>query len=57
MNLSFEAAVKEVIDWLKTNQLIYSLIAIGFRLVMGGPHRYKPEIITEDVLKDIDHSI
>jgi acetate kinase len=52
MSLNFEAAVKEVIQWLKANQLIYPLIAIGFRLVMGGPNRYKAELIREDVLKD-----
>lgn len=53
VNLHFNAVVKVVIEWLKNNQTIYSLIAIGFRLVMGGPRRYKPEVITEEVLRDL----
>src|SRR5690606_4714466 len=52
--LNFNAAVKEVINWLKTKQIVHPLIAIGFRLVMGGPYRYKPEIITEEVIKDLN---
>lgn len=52
-HLSFSDALMEAIEWLKRNEAIYPLIAIGFRLVMGGPAHYKAEIITEEVVKDL----
>lgn len=57
ININFSKGVKEVIQWLKANQLIYPLVAIGFRLVMGGSNRYKAELITENVLKDLNQFI
>lgn len=51
---NLDAAVKEVIDWLKSNGHHYNLSAIGHRLVQGGPDHRQPEIITPGLLKTLD---
>jgi len=49
-----DAAVKEVIRWLKDNDHQDRLLAIGHRLVQGGPEHRQPEIITPQLLKTLD---
>jgi len=47
------AAVDAVVDWLQNNKTLYTLKAIGHRIVQGGPNHRQPEIISNDLLKDL----
>jgi len=51
---NFNAAVLEVIAWLKNKQEKYPLMAIGHRIVQGGPKHFKPEIITGALIQALD---
>ncbi|HEY9000787.1 MAG TPA: acetate/propionate family kinase [Mucilaginibacter sp.] len=51
------AAVKEVLNWLKINQPKYPLAAIGHRLVLGGPHRHDTEIVTNELITELNNYI
>ena len=51
---NFNAAVLEVIAWLKNKQDKYPLMAIGHRIVQGGPKHFKPEIITGALIQALD---
>jgi len=51
---NFNAAVLEVIAWLKNKKERYPLMAIGHRIVQGGPTHFKPIIITGDLLHALD---
>ncbi len=42
-----DAAANVVVDWLKNSQHHYPLIAIGHRIVQGGPEHRQPERITD----------
>lgn len=57
LNPNFTEIVKEISKWLKQNEIIYPLVAIGFRIVLGGPDRYQAEAITDDLLKDLDQFV
>jgi len=46
-------AAKAVIGWLKGNRDHFSIIAIGHRLVQGGPEHLEPKLITNDLLKSL----
>jgi len=48
-----DAAVKAVIHWLKSSEYKNSLLAIGHRLVQGGPSHREPELITEVLLQNL----
>lgn len=52
--LNFNDVIKEIIEWLKSKESAYPIIAIGFRLVMGGADRSQPELITENLLKSLN---
>jgi acetate kinase len=54
---NFNAAVKEIIAWLKTKQDQYPLMAIGHRLVQGGPRHFKPVVITDHLLETLDQLV
>jgi acetate kinase len=48
-----DAAVKEVITWLKSHPGQMKPAAIGHRLVQGGPEHRQPEIITPQLLETL----
>jgi acetate kinase len=54
---SFGAAVSEVITWLKSKAEKYPLMAIGHRIVQGGPKHFKPAIINDDLVKALDEMV
>jgi acetate kinase len=51
---NFNAAVLEVITWLKNKQEQYPLMAIGHRIVQGGPKHFKPIIITGALIQALE---
>ncbi|MHB8207146.1 acetate/propionate family kinase [Mucilaginibacter sp.] len=53
----FSAAVAAVIEWIKNDEHHYPLLAIGHRLVQGGPNHRKPLIITNELLQSLDQLI
>jgi acetate kinase len=53
----FKASATEFINWLKTNNPHYNIQAIGHRLVQGGPKHRQPEIITPELLDDLQQYI
>ncbi len=54
---SEEFAVNELITWLKHNIKEYPLVAIGHRLIQGGPEHRAPEIITPELLDILKQQI
>lgn len=50
---NLDGAVKTVISWLKNSEYKSSLLAIGHRLVQGGPNHREPELITNHLLKNL----
>lgn len=60
-NLKFynsqDAAIQEVLNWLKINQHKYPLAAIGHRLVLGGPHRHDTERVTDELIAELNNYI
>ena len=60
-NLKFynsqEAAIKEVLNWIKVNQNTYPIAAIGHRLVLGGPHRHHTELVTDELIAGLNNYI
>jgi acetate kinase len=52
-----DAAVKELIAWLKNQHDRVCLSAIGHRLVQGGPEHRQPEVITASLLKTLEQFI
>ncbi|WP_316740762.1 acetate/propionate family kinase [Pedobacter antarcticus] len=50
-------AVNEVITWLKDKKQDYPIVAIGHRLVQGGPKHREPEIINPKLLKTLDEFV
>ncbi|WP_394772585.1 acetate/propionate family kinase [Mucilaginibacter sp.] len=50
-----DAAANVVVDWLKNSQHHYPLIAIGHRIVQGGPEHRQPERITDELLQTLHH--
>ncbi|QEC78994.1 acetate/propionate family kinase [Mucilaginibacter ginsenosidivorax] len=50
---NLDAAVKAVIRWIKHSQYNNNLLAIGHRLVQGGPNHRAPQLITDDLLKTL----
>lgn len=51
------AAVSELISWLKTQESRYPFYAIAHRLVQGGPAHRQPELITPELLNDLQQYI
>jgi len=54
---SHDAAINEVLTWLEINQHTYPLAAIGHRLVLGGPHRHDTEIVTDELITELNNYI
>ena len=54
---SQDAAIKEVLNWLKINQHKYPLAAIGHRMVLGGPHRHDTELVTDGLIAELNNYI
>ncbi|MBB6113039.1 acetate kinase [Mucilaginibacter lappiensis] len=54
---NFNSAVTEVIAWLKDKQEKYPLMAIGHRIVQGGPKHFEPVIITDELVKTLDEMV
>ncbi len=52
-----EAAARQVIAWLNKNEEKYSLLAIGHRVVQGGPSHNEPEILTEKLIETLKQFI
>lgn len=50
---NLDEAVKAVISWLKKSEYKSSLRAIGHRLVQGGPDHREPELITDELIKNL----
>jgi acetate kinase len=53
----FAAAVHDLLEWLKNKQGAYPLLAIGHRLVQGGPDHRKPMIVTGELLASLEKLI
>jgi acetate kinase len=51
---AFESLLETVIGWTETHLGADSLIAVGHRVVHGGPDHYRPELATPDVLAALD---
>lgn len=54
---SLDAAIKEVLNWLKENKNKYPLAAIGHRLVLGGPRRHDTELVTDELIAELNNYI
>ena len=54
---NFNAAVSEVIAWLKSKGERYPLMAIGHRIVQGGPEHFKPVFINDDLLNELNKMV
>jgi acetate kinase len=50
-------AATELINWFNNNQLLYSITAIGHRLVQGGPNHRDPEVITDELLNSLNEFV
>jgi acetate kinase len=57
MHASIRSAVLELTVWLLNNKRRYPLVAVGHRIVQGGPDHRAPEIITEQLLKTLQQLI
>lgn len=51
--LSYAEATNTVLAWLKSRCISMTLIAIGHRVVQGGPHHVKAERLTPRILSDL----
>ena len=51
---AFESLLEGVIGWTETHLREDSLIAVGHRVVHGGPDHYRPELATPDLLAALD---
>jgi len=54
---SLDSAVAAFIKWLKSNGRSYPLAAIGHRLVQGGAEHRQPEVITGELIQDLNEFI
>jgi acetate kinase len=54
---NFGAAVKALLEWLKKKQPQYPLLAIGHRLVQGGPDHREPLLITKELLGSLEQLV
>jgi acetate kinase len=54
---NLDTAVKAVIRWVKKSPYNNRLLAIGHRLVQGGPNHRAPQLITDDLLKTLHQYI
>jgi acetate kinase len=52
--LDFQSLLEAVINWVETHLGADTLIAVGHRVVHGGPDRYRPERVTADLLTALD---
>ncbi|NHA05576.1 acetate/propionate family kinase [Mucilaginibacter sp. HC2] len=52
-----DAAANVIIDWLKNRQHRYPLVAIGHRIVQGGPEHRQPEKIIDELLQTLHRYI
>ncbi|WP_184547181.1 acetate/propionate family kinase [Mucilaginibacter sp. FT3.2] len=50
-------AVNAVIRWFKESKYNHHLLALGHRLVQGGPDHREPELITEELLIDLQQFV
>jgi len=48
-----EDAVDELVQWLKANEQEYPIVAIGHRIVQGGPFHMEPVVINDELLDDL----
>lgn len=53
----FDAAVAEVVNWLKGKSEQYQLMAIGHRIVQGGPKHFKPTIISAELMNTLNEMV
>ncbi|MBD1366513.1 acetate/propionate family kinase [Mucilaginibacter sp. ZT4R22] len=51
------AAADDLIEWLKENEINYPITAIGHRLVQGGPLHRQPELITLQLLNNLQQYV
>ena len=49
-----ESAIHQAIAWLKQQTNSYELVAVGHRVVHGGVHYNKPELVTAELLDRLD---
>jgi acetate kinase len=54
---SQDVAIQDVLNWLKLNQHRYPLAAIGHRLVLGGPHRHDTELVTDELIAELNNYV
>jgi len=47
------AAVKTLVDWLKERGTSDTVVAIGHRIVFGGPKHYESQLVTAELLEDL----
>ena len=51
---SFDAAIGKILDWATSHLGRDNLVAVGHRMVHGGPDHTQPERVTPDLLKALD---
>ena len=49
----YSSAVKLLIDWMEKNKINDALIAVGHRIVHGGPHFHEPQKLTSTLLTQL----
>jgi acetate kinase len=51
---AFESLLETVIGWTESHLSADRLIAVGHRVVHGGPDHYRPELVTPELLVELD---
>ena len=49
----YASAVKLLIDWIDEKEIDGVLIAVGHRIVHGGPHFHEPQLLTSTLMADL----
>ncbi|MGA9340739.1 MAG: acetate/propionate family kinase [Rhodanobacteraceae bacterium] len=56
-NQSFDALMRKVIDWVEARLDADQLIAVGHRVVHGGPNHDRPVLVTSELLAELDRLV
>ena len=53
--VDYSDAVKLLVDWIDETDIGGTLIAIGHRIVHGGPHFHQPQLLTTSLMAELQH--
>ena len=54
VKMDLENSINEIIKFLEKKDVRSKMVAIGYRVVQGGPSHICPELVTEKMLKDLE---